>query len=235
VKFSSSRTPSIRGRRLNAFCLRVTRVAPNSAPKATRRSGRGPEVAGTWKDLTDNVNFQASNLNRAGPKQSPDVGDEIAAATFRTKITVARPRRILLPQGYLEPMVEAVRPVAAELTARCSRVGTEGTPRRPGRGARRRLHLEGFSPTTSNLLAAHRPPMSAPSRSHHRRGARRPVAQDHVDLQGLDSRAEKPHQHQVEPLNAFAGRVTLVAREVAPEGKLVASQVLRRGPAPGRI
>src|SRR5207247_186882 len=57
-------------------------------------------------------------------------------------------------------------------------------------------------------------------RSHDRGGARRPVAQDHRRREGRDSRAEKHHNTMVDQLNAFAGEVTRVAREVGTEGKL---------------
>jgi len=48
---------------LNAFAGEVTRVAREVGTDGkTRRTSAGPGVAGTWKDLTDNVNFMASNL-----------------------------------------------------------------------------------------------------------------------------------------------------------------------------
>ena len=42
---------------LNAFASEVTRVAREVGTRKARRPGRGAGVAGTWKDLTDNVNF----------------------------------------------------------------------------------------------------------------------------------------------------------------------------------
>jgi HAMP domain-containing protein len=48
---------------LNAFAGEVTRVAREVGTEG-KLGGQAqvPGVAGTWKDLTDNVNFMASNL-----------------------------------------------------------------------------------------------------------------------------------------------------------------------------
>jgi len=77
------------------------------------------------KDLTDNVNFMASNLT-GQVRNIAEVRPAIAAATCSKKITVDVAREILLAQGHLEQMVEQLRSFAAEVTRVAREVGTEG-------------------------------------------------------------------------------------------------------------
>jgi HAMP domain-containing protein len=50
------------------FCLRSdARGARSRHRRQAGRPGPGPGVAGTWKDLTDNVNLMANNLTQPGP------------------------------------------------------------------------------------------------------------------------------------------------------------------------
>src|SRR5207244_85052 len=73
---------------LNAFASEVSRVAREVGTEG-KRGGQAvvPNVAGTWKDLTDNVNSMASNLT-GQVRNIADVATAIASGDLSRKITV---------------------------------------------------------------------------------------------------------------------------------------------------
>ena len=73
---------------LNAFAAEVTRVAREVGTEG-KLGGQAdvPGVAGTWKDLTDNVNFMAGNLT-AQVRNIADVTTAVANGDLSKKITV---------------------------------------------------------------------------------------------------------------------------------------------------
>ena len=111
---------------LNAFAGEVTRVAREVGTEG-KLGGQAqvPEVAGTWKDLTDNVNFMASNLT-AQVRNIAEVATAIAGGDLSKKITVDVRGEILLLKETLNTMVEQLRSFAAEVTRVAREVGTEG-------------------------------------------------------------------------------------------------------------
>ncbi len=180
---------------LNAFASEVTRVAREVGTEG-KLGGQAevPEVAGTWKDLTDNVNFMASNLT-AQVRNIAEVATAIAGGDLSKKITVDVRGEILLLKDTLNTMVEQLRSFAAEVTRVAREVGTEG--RLGGQAV-----VPGVGGTWKdltdnvNLLAANlTDPGPQHRRSHHRGGARRPVAQDHRRREGRNPRTEEHHQH----------------------------------------
>ena len=100
-------------------------------------------VAGTWKDLTDNVNFMAGNLT-AQVRNIADVATAIAKGDLSKKITVDVSGEILELKNTVNTMVDQLNGFAGEVTRVAREVGTEGTARRPGAGAGRRRHVERF-------------------------------------------------------------------------------------------
>src|SRR5262249_25293669 len=74
-----------------------------------------PGVAGTWKDLTDNVNFMAGNLT-AQVRNIAEVSTAIATGDLSKKITVDVRGEILQLKETINTMVEQLRPFAAEVT-----------------------------------------------------------------------------------------------------------------------
>ncbi len=111
---------------LNAFASEVTRVAREVGTDG-KLGGQAqvPEVAGTWKDLTDSVNFMASNLT-AQVRNIAEVATAIAGGDLSKKITVDVRGEILLLKETLNTMVEQLRSFAAEVTRVAREVGTEG-------------------------------------------------------------------------------------------------------------
>src|SRR5207244_2679559 len=111
---------------LNRFAGEVTRVAREVGTEG-RLGGQAnvPGVAGTWKDLTDNVNSMASNLT-GQVRNIAEVATAIASGDLSKKITVDVRGEILLLKETLNTMVEQLRSFAAEVTRVAREVGTDG-------------------------------------------------------------------------------------------------------------
>src|SRR6516162_4570984 len=111
---------------LNAFAGEVSRVAREVGTEG-KLGGQAvvPGVAGTWKDLTDNVNFMASNLT-AQVRNIAEVATAIAGGDLSKKITVDVRGEMLLLKDTLNTMVEQLRSFAAEVTRVAREVGTDG-------------------------------------------------------------------------------------------------------------
>ena len=180
---------------LNAFASEVTRVAREVGTEG-KLGGQAavPGVAGTWKDLTDNVNFMASNLT-GQVRNIAEVATAIASGDLSKKITVDVRGEILLLKETLNTMVDQLRSFAGEVTRVAREVGTEGRLGGqavvPGVGGTWKDLTDNVNLLAANLThagAQHR-------RSHHRGGARRSVAQDHRRREGRDPGAEEHHQH----------------------------------------
>src|SRR5207237_50566 len=84
-----------------------------------------PGVAGTWKDLTDSVNFMASNLT-AQVRNIADVATAIAGGDLSKKITVNVRGGILQRKETINTMVDQLNAFAGEVTRVAREVGTEG-------------------------------------------------------------------------------------------------------------
>src|SRR5262245_5675444 len=101
---------------LNAFASEVTRVAREVGTEG-RLGGQAqvPGVAGTWKDLTDSVNFMASNLT-AQVRNIADVATAIAGGDLSKKITVNVSGEILQLKETVNTMVDQLNAFAGEVT-----------------------------------------------------------------------------------------------------------------------
>src|SRR5678810_205134 len=82
-------------------------------------------VAGTWKDLTDSVNFMAGNLT-AQVRNIADVTKAVAAGDLSKTITVDVKGEILELKNTINVMVDQLSSFAAEVTRVAREVGTEG-------------------------------------------------------------------------------------------------------------
>src|SRR5207249_2561554 len=111
---------------LRSFASEVTRVAREVGTEG-KLGGQAsvPGVGGTWKDLTDSVNFMASNLTgqvrNIGAEERP-VGD----GDLSKKITVDVKGEILELKDTINTMVDQLRSFASEVTRVAREVGTEG-------------------------------------------------------------------------------------------------------------
>jgi HAMP domain-containing protein len=138
---------------LSSFASEVTRVAREVGTEG-KLGGQAEvkDVAGVWKDLTDNVNFMASNLT-SQVRNIAEVTTAVATGDLSKKITVDVKGEILELKNTINTMVDQLSSFASEVTRRGPRGGHRGAARRPGRGARRGRHLEGLTDSV-NLMAS---------------------------------------------------------------------------------
>jgi HAMP domain-containing protein/signal transduction histidine kinase/DNA-binding response OmpR family regulator len=205
---------------LNAFAGEVTRVAREVGTEG-RLGGQAqvPGVAGTWKDLTDNVNSMASNLT-AQVRNIAEVSTAIANGNLAKKITVTVSGEILQLKETINTMVDQLNAFASEVTRVAREVGTEG---RLGGQA----NVRGVAGTWKDLTE------NVNSMASNLTGQVRNIAEVTtavangdlskkitVDVNGEILELKDTINTMVDQLNAFAGEVTRVAREVGTEGKL---------------
>src|SRR5216110_3625927 len=111
---------------LNGFSSEVTRVAREVGTEGElggQADVRG--VAGTWKDLTDSVNFMAGNLT-SQVRNIAEVTTAVANGDLSKKITVDVKGEILELKNTINTMVDKLNSFAAEVTRVAREVGTEG-------------------------------------------------------------------------------------------------------------
>ncbi|HTV90192.1 MAG TPA: response regulator, partial [Stellaceae bacterium] len=205
---------------LNAFAGEVTRVAREVGTEG-KLGGQAqvPGVGGTWKDLTDNVNFMASNLT-GQVRNITEVATAIANGDLSKKITVDVRGEILLLKETLNTMVDQLRSFAAEVTRVAREVGTEG--RLGGQavvpdiaGTWKDL-TDSVNSMAGNLTAQVRN-IAEVTTAVARGDLSRKIT---VDVKGEILELKNTINTMVDQLNAFASEVTRVAREVGTEGKL---------------
>ena len=205
---------------LNSFASEVTRVAREVGTEG-KLGGQAqvPGVAGTWKDLTDNVNFMASNLT-AQVRNIADVATAIAGGDLSKKITVNVSGEILQLKETLNTMVDQLNAFAGEVTRVAREVGTEG--RLGGQanvlgvaGTWKDL-TESVNSMASNLTAQVRNIAEVTTAVANGDLSKKIT----VDVRGEILELKDTINTMVDQLNAFAGEVTRVAREVGTEGKL---------------
>jgi HAMP domain-containing protein/CheY-like chemotaxis protein/signal transduction histidine kinase len=205
---------------LNAFAGEVTRVAREVGTEG-KLGGQAqvPGVGGTWKDLTDSVNFMASNLT-AQVRNIAEVATAIAGGDLSKKITVDVRGEILLLKETLNTMVEQLRSFAAEVTRVAREVGTEGRLGGqavvPGVAGTWKDLTDNVNSMAGNLTAQVRN-IAEVSTAIASGDLSRKIT---VDVKGEILELKNTINTMVDQLNAFAGEVTRVAREVGTEGKL---------------
>jgi CheY-like chemotaxis protein/signal transduction histidine kinase/HAMP domain-containing protein len=205
---------------LNGFAGEVTRVA-REVGTAGKLGGQAqvPGVAGTWKDLTDNVNSMAGNLT-AQVRNIAEVATAIATGDLSRKITVDVRGEILLLKETLNTMVDQLRSFAGEVTRVAREVGTDG--RLGGQAV-----VPGVAGTWKdltdnvNLLAANLTTQVRNIAEVTTAVARGDLSRKiTVDVKGEILELKNTINTMVDQLNGFAGEVTRVAREVGTEGRL---------------
>jgi HAMP domain-containing protein/CheY-like chemotaxis protein/signal transduction histidine kinase len=205
---------------LNAFAGEVTRVAREVGTDG-KLGGQAavPDVAGTWKDLTDNVNFMASNLT-GQVRNIAEVATAIANGDLSKKITVDVRGEILQLKETLNTMVEQLRSFAAEVTRVAREVGSEGRlggqANVPGVAGTWKDLTDSVNAMAGNLTGQVRN-IAEVTTAVARGDLSRKIT---VDVKGEILELKNTINTMVDQLNAFAAEVTRVAREVGTEGKL---------------
>jgi HAMP domain-containing protein/signal transduction histidine kinase/CheY-like chemotaxis protein len=205
---------------LNSFASEVTRVAREVGTEGKlggQAQVRG--VAGTWKDLTDNVNAMAANLT-GQVRNIAEVTTAVASGDLSKKITVVVRGEILELKDTINTMVDQLNSFASEVTRVAREVGTEG---KLGGQAQVRGVAGTWKDLTDNVN----------SMAQNLTGQVRNIAEVTtavargdlskkitVDVKGEILELKSTINTMVDQLNSFAGEVTRVAREVGTEGKL---------------
>src|SRR5947208_4653556 len=111
---------------LNSFAAEVTRVAKEVGTDGKlggQADVRG--VAGTWKDLTDNVNQMANNLTTQ-VRNIAEVTTAVARGDLGKKVTADAHGEVLELKNTINTMVDTLNSFAAEVTRVAKEVGTDG-------------------------------------------------------------------------------------------------------------
>jgi HAMP domain-containing protein/signal transduction histidine kinase/CheY-like chemotaxis protein len=205
---------------LSSFAAEVTRVAREVGTEG-RLGGQADVkgVAGTWKDLTDSVNFMASNLT-GQVRNIADVTTAVANGDLSRKITVDVRGEILELKNTINTMVDQLRSFAAEVTRVAREVGTEG---RLGGQA----DVKGVAGTWKDLTdSVNFMASNLTSQVRNIADVTKAVAagdlskQITVEVKGEILELKNTVNTMVDQLSSFAAEVTRVAREVGTEGKL---------------
>jgi HAMP domain-containing protein/signal transduction histidine kinase/CheY-like chemotaxis protein len=216
----SARTVNTMVEQLGGFASEVTRVAREVGTEG-KLGGQAKVkgVAGTWKDLTDNVNLMAGNLT-AQVRNIATVTTAVANGDLTKKITVDVKGEFLELKDTVNTMVGQLRSFASEVTRVAREVGTEGAL---GGQAR----VEGVSGTWKDLTdSVNSMAGNLTSQVRNIAAVTTAVANGDlskkitVDVKGEILELKNTINTMVDQLGSFASEVTRVAREVGTEGKL---------------
>ena len=204
----------------SSFASEVTRVAGEVGTEG-KLGGQAdvPGVSGTWKDLTDNVNFMASNLT-GQVRNIAAVTTAVANGDLSKKITVDVQGEILELKVTINTMVDQLNSFASEVTRVAREVGTEG---KLGGQAEVKGVAGVWKDLTDNVN------FMASNLTTQVRGIARVVTavangnlNRKLEVEALGEIAELADtiNAMIDTLATFADQVTTVAREVGIEGKL---------------
>ncbi|GAB7193169.1 hypothetical protein NUM3379_38780 [Kineococcus sp. NUM-3379] len=205
---------------LSSFADEVTRVAREVGTEG-RLGGQAQVkgVSGTWRDLTDNVNFMAANLT-SQVRNIAQVATAVAQGDLSQKITVDAQGEVAALAQTINTMVDQLSSFADEVTRVAREVGTEG---KLGGQAQ----VKGVSGTWRDLTdSVNFMASNLTSQVRNIALVTTAVAQGDlsqkitVDAQGEILDLKSTVNTMVDQLSAFAAEVTRVAREVGTEGKL---------------
>jgi len=205
---------------LSGFAAEVTRVAKEVGSEG-RLGGQAnvPGVAGTWKDLTDNVNVLAGNLTTQ-VRNIAQVTTAVARGDLSQKITVDVRGEILELKNTVNTMVDQLNSFADEVTRVAREVGSEGRlggqAKVPGAAGVWRDLTDNVNGMASNLTNQVRN-IADVTTAVAKGDLSRKIT---VDARGEILELKSTVNTMVDQLNAFADEVTRVAKEVGTEGKL---------------
>jgi HAMP domain-containing protein len=205
---------------LRAFAAEVTRVAKEVGTEG-KLGGQADVkgVAGTWKDLTDNVNLLAGNLT-SQVRNIALVTTAVANGDLSRKITVDAKGEILELKNTINAMVDQLRTFAAEVTRVAREVGTEGKlggqAQVPGVAGTWQDLTENVNLMASNLTGQVRGIVKVVTAVANGDLSQKFV----VEAKGEIAALADTINGMTDTLRLFADQVTTVAREVGTEGKL---------------
>ncbi|MGA3122833.1 MAG: HAMP domain-containing protein, partial [Polyangiaceae bacterium] len=199
---------------LRSFASEVTRVAREVGTEG-KLGGQAvvPGVAGTWKDLTDNVNSMASNLT-GQVRNIAEVTTAVARGDLSRKITVDVKGEILELKNTINTMVDQLNGFASEVSRVAREVGTEGKlggqAQVPGVAGTWKDLTDNVNSMASNLTNQVRN-IAEVTTAVARGDLSRKIT---VDVKGEILQLKDTINTMVDQLNGFASEVSRVAREV---------------------
>ncbi|MEW1634559.1 HAMP domain-containing protein [Streptomyces sp. NPDC093801] len=205
---------------LSSFADQVTRMARDVGTEG-RLGGqaRVEGVSGTWKELTDSVNFMAGNLT-SQVRQIAQVTTAVARGDLSQKIDVDARGEILELKNTINTMVDQLSAFAEQVTRVARDVGTEGRlggqAQVPGVAGVWRDLTDSVNGMAGNLTSQVRNIAQVATAV-----ARGDLSQKiDVDARGEILELKNTINTMVDQLSNFAEQVTRVAREVGTEGIL---------------
>ncbi|MEU3983196.1 HAMP domain-containing protein [Streptomyces sp. NPDC026672] len=205
---------------LSSFADQVTRMARDVGTEG-RLGGqaRVDGVSGTWKELTDSVNFMAGNLT-SQVRQIAQVTTAVARGDLSQKIDVDARGEILELKNTINTMVDQLSAFADQVTKVAREVGTDGRlggqAQVPGVAGVWRDLTDSVNGMAGNLTAQVRNIAQVATAV-----ARGDLSQKiTVDARGEILELKNTLNTMVDQLSSFAQEVTRVAREVGTEGIL---------------
>ncbi|HEY0942213.1 MAG TPA: HAMP domain-containing protein [Steroidobacter sp.] len=205
---------------MGLFTSEVTRVAREVGTEG-KLGGQAsvPGAAGTWKDLTDNVNSMAGNLT-GQVRNIAEVATAIANGDLSRKITANVRGEIQQLKEAINTMVDQLRSFASEVTRVAREVGSEGKLGGqavvPGVAGTWKDLTDSVNSMAANLTGQVRN-IAEVTTAVARGDLSRKIT---VDVKGEILQLKETINTMVDQLNGFAAEVTRVAREVGTEGKL---------------
>src|SRR6187455_777455 len=205
---------------LNAFASEVSRVAREVGTEG-KLGGRAevPDVAGTWKDLTDSVNAMGANLT-AQVRNIAEVTTAVARGDLSRKITVDVKGEILELKDTINTMVDQLNAFASEVSRVAREVGTEGKLGGqavvPGVAGTWKDLTDSVNKMADNLTNQVRN-IADVTTAVAKADLSKKIT---VDVKGEMLELKDTINTMVDQLNSFASEVTRVASEVGSEGKL---------------
>ncbi|TAK83960.1 MAG: response regulator [Betaproteobacteria bacterium] len=205
---------------LNAFSAEVTRVAREVGTEG-KLGGQAqvPGVGGVWKDLTDNVNSMAANLT-GQVRNIAEVTTAVAKGDLSRKITVDVKGEILELKVTINTMVDQLNAFASEVSRVAKEVGSEGKlggqAQAVGVGGVWKDLTDNVNSMAANLTGQVRNIAEVATAIANGDLSKKIT----VDVKGEILELKSTINILVDQLNAFAGEVSRVAKEVGTEGKL---------------
>src|SRR2546427_11958168 len=205
---------------LRSFAAEVTRVAREVGTEGKLGGQADVQgVAGTWKDLTESVNFMAGNLT-SQVRNIAEVTGAVARGDLSKKITVDVKGEILALKSTINTMVDQLNGFAAEVTRVAREVGTEGKlggqAQVKGVGGTWKDLTDNVNSMAANLTSQVRSVASVVNAVANGDLTRKLT----VEAKGEGAALADTINGMIDTLATFADQVTNVAREVGSEGKL---------------
>ncbi len=205
---------------LRSFADEVTRVAREVGTEG-KLGGQATVkgVSGTWKDLTDNVNFMATNLTTQ-VRGIAKVVTAVADGNLNQKFTIEAKGEVAALADTINSMIDTLRVFADQVTTVARQVGTEGKlggqAEVPGVAGTWKALTDSVNGMAANLTDQVRN-IAEVTTAVAKGDLSRKIT---VEVKGEVLRLKNTINTMVDQLSSFADEVTRVAKEVGTEGRL---------------